>query len=65
MVGPDVGQRRALKLVNNMMVGATLVATCEAIPFSVLSGLSPRIFLDMISVSTDRSFTGERILNRR
>lgn len=64
MVGPDVGQGQALKLVNNMIVGATLVATCEAILFGVRSGLSPRIILDMINVSTGRSFTSESILNK-
>jgi 3-hydroxyisobutyrate dehydrogenase-like beta-hydroxyacid dehydrogenase len=64
MVGPDVGQGQALKLVNNMIVGATLVATCEAILFGVRSGLSPRIILDVINVSTGRSFTSESILNK-
>jgi 3-hydroxyisobutyrate dehydrogenase-like beta-hydroxyacid dehydrogenase len=64
MVGADVGQGQALKLVNNMIVGATLVATCEAILFGVRSGLSPRVILDMINVSTGRSFTSESILNK-
>jgi 3-hydroxyisobutyrate dehydrogenase-like beta-hydroxyacid dehydrogenase len=64
MVGAEVGHGQALKLVNNMIVGATLVATCEAILFGVRSGLSPRVVLDMINVSTGRSFTSESILNK-
>jgi 3-hydroxyisobutyrate dehydrogenase-like beta-hydroxyacid dehydrogenase len=64
MVGTDVGQGQALKLVNNMIVATTLVATCEAILFGVRSGLSPRVILDMINATTGRSFASESILNK-
>jgi 3-hydroxyisobutyrate dehydrogenase-like beta-hydroxyacid dehydrogenase len=64
LVGTEVGQGQALKLVNNMIVGATLVATCEAMLFGIRSGLSPKVILDMINVSTGRSFTSEHIISK-
>jgi 3-hydroxyisobutyrate dehydrogenase-like beta-hydroxyacid dehydrogenase len=64
LVGTEVGQGQALKLVNNMIVGATLVATCEAMLFGIRTGLSPKVILDMINVSTGRSFTSEHIISK-
>jgi 3-hydroxyisobutyrate dehydrogenase-like beta-hydroxyacid dehydrogenase len=61
-VGDEVGQGQALKLVNNMIVGATLVASCEAMLFGVKAGLSAQVVLDMLNVSTGRSLTSERII---
>jgi 3-hydroxyisobutyrate dehydrogenase-like beta-hydroxyacid dehydrogenase len=61
-VGDEVGQGQALKLVNNMIVGATLVATCEAMLFGVKAGLSAQVMLDMLNVSTARSLTSEKII---
>jgi 3-hydroxyisobutyrate dehydrogenase-like beta-hydroxyacid dehydrogenase len=64
LVGAEVGQGQSLKLVNNMIVGATLAATCEAVLFGVRCGISPRTIVDMINVSTGRSFSSEHILNK-
>jgi 3-hydroxyisobutyrate dehydrogenase-like beta-hydroxyacid dehydrogenase len=63
LVGSEVGQGQCLKLVNNMIVGATLAATCEAVLFGIRSGLAPRTILDMINASTGRSFSSEHILD--
>jgi 3-hydroxyisobutyrate dehydrogenase-like beta-hydroxyacid dehydrogenase len=64
LVGNEVGQGQSLKLVNNMIVGATLAATCEAVLFGIRSGLAPRTIVDMINASTGRSFSSEHILNK-
>ncbi|SDJ53779.1 2-hydroxymethylglutarate dehydrogenase [Bradyrhizobium sp. Rc2d] len=64
LVGAEVGQGQSLKLVNNMIVGATLAATCEAVLFGIRCGLAPRTIVDMINASTGRSFSSEHILNK-
>lgn len=63
-VGAQPGLGQALKLVNNMALGATLVATCEALLFGIKAGLDPRTLLDMINASTGRSFASEAIIDR-
>ena len=63
-VGTEVGQGQILKLINNMIVGATLIASAEAILFGAKSGLDPKVILDMVNVSTGRSFTSEHILTK-
>ncbi|WP_454019884.1 NAD(P)-dependent oxidoreductase [Azospirillum sp. Marseille-Q6669] len=64
-VGTGVGQGQALKLINNMIVGANLVAASEAILFGVRFGLSADAILDMLNASTARSFVTESILADR
>lgn len=64
-VGEEAGQGQTLKLVNNMIVGANLVAAAEAILFGVRAGLAPETILDMLNASTARSFVTEEILGRR
>lgn len=61
-VGPEIGQGQVLKLVNNTIVAATLIASAEAILFAVKSGIGPKVILDMINVSTARTFASENIL---
>lgn len=61
-VGEKPGLGQTLKLVNNMIVGATLVATCEAVLFGIKSGLDAQVLLDMLNKSTARSFTSENIV---
>lgn len=61
-VGVEPGAGQILKLVNNMIVGSTLIATSEAVLFGVKSGLDARVLLDMLNVSTARSFASEAIL---
>lgn len=61
-VGTEPGAGQTLKLVNNMIVGATLIATCEAILFGLKSGLDARVLLDMLNASTARSFASETLV---
>jgi 3-hydroxyisobutyrate dehydrogenase-like beta-hydroxyacid dehydrogenase len=63
-VGTQPGMGQTLKLVNNMIVGSTLIATCEAVLFGVKSGLDPQVLLDMLNASTARSFTSETIVGK-
>jgi 3-hydroxyisobutyrate dehydrogenase-like beta-hydroxyacid dehydrogenase len=61
-VGEQPGLGQTLKLVNNMIVGATLIATCEAVLFGIKKGLDPLVLIDMLNKSTARSFTSENIV---
>lgn len=61
-IGTKPGLGQTLKLVNNMIVGATLVATSEALLFGIKAGLEPRQMLEMLNASTARSFSSEHIL---
>jgi 3-hydroxyisobutyrate dehydrogenase-like beta-hydroxyacid dehydrogenase len=63
-VGDGVGQGQALKLINNMIVGANLVVATEAILFGVKFGLSADVILKMLNASTGRSFVTEEILGK-
>jgi 3-hydroxyisobutyrate dehydrogenase-like beta-hydroxyacid dehydrogenase len=63
-VGTQPGMGQTLKLVNNMIVGSTLIATCEPVLFGIKSGLDPRVLLDMLNASTARSFTSEAIVGK-
>lgn len=69
-VGTDPGMGQALKLVNNMIVASTLVATAEAVLMGAKAGLRPQEMVRMLNVSTARSFTtevliGQCVLSRR
>ncbi|CAD5109974.1 NAD(P)-dependent oxidoreductase [Zestomonas carbonaria] len=61
-IGDQAGLGQTLKLVNNMIVGATLVATSEALLFGIKAGLEPRQMLEILNVSTARSYTSENML---
>jgi 3-hydroxyisobutyrate dehydrogenase-like beta-hydroxyacid dehydrogenase len=61
-IGTEPGLGQTLKLVNNMIVAATLVVTSEAMLFGVKAGLDARQMVEMLNASTARSFTSEQIL---
>lgn len=63
-VGAEPGLGQVLKLVNNMTVGATLLATAEAVLFGIKSGLDAGVLLDMLNASTARSFASESLLGQ-
>lgn len=63
-VGSAPGMGQALKLVNNMIVASTLVATSEAILMGVKAGLDPAAMIKMLNVSTARSFTTEVLIGQ-
>ena len=54
-----LGQRLAMKLVNNMLVQVNTVAVAEALVLGVKAGLDPQTIYDVVRVSTGTSFAFE------
>ena len=52
--GPS-GSGQAAKICNNLLLGATMVATCEAFLLARKLGLDPQTFFDISSVSSGQS----------
>lgn len=61
-LGDAAGLGQTLKLVNNMIVGATLVVTSEALLFGIKAGLDARQMLEILNVGTARSYASEHML---
>jgi len=53
--GPGAGQ--AAKICNNMLLGATMAATCEAFVLAVKLGLDPQTFFDISSKASGQSWS--------
>lgn len=53
----DAGNGQAAKICNNMLVGATMIATCEAFVMAKKIGLDPQTFYDISSVSSGQSWS--------
>ena len=53
--GPGAGQ--AAKICNNMILGATMIATCEAFVLAQALGLDAQAFYDIASVSSGQSWS--------
>jgi len=53
--GPGAGQ--AAKICNNMLLGATMIATCEAFVLAEKLGLEAQTFYDIASVSSGQSWS--------
>jgi 3-hydroxyisobutyrate dehydrogenase len=51
------GAGQAAKLCNNLILGATMIATCEGLLLAEKLGLDPQKFYDIASVSTGRSWS--------
>jgi 3-hydroxyisobutyrate dehydrogenase len=51
------GAGQAAKVCNNMLLGATMVATCEAFVLAEKLGLDPQKFYDIASVSSGQSWS--------
>lgn len=61
-LGTDPSLGQTLKIINNTLYATTMVASCEALVYGVKAGLDPKTMLDVINVSSGRSFaTMERI----
>lgn len=54
--GP-AGNGQAAKICNNMLLGATMIATCEAFAMARKLGLDPQTFYDISSVSSGQSWS--------
>lgn len=51
------GAGQAAKICNNMLLGATMVATCEAFLLAQKLGLDPQTFFDISSVSSGQGWS--------
>jgi 3-hydroxyisobutyrate dehydrogenase len=51
------GNGQAAKICNNMLLGATMVATCESFVMARKLGLDPQTFYDISSVSSGQSWS--------
>ena len=51
------GAGQAAKICNNMILGATMIATCEAFVLAEKLGLEPQAFYDIASVSSGQSWS--------
>ena len=54
------GMGQAAKIANNMLLGATMVATCEAFRLAERLGLDAQTFFDISSVSSGQSWSMTR-----
>ncbi|MEP7315460.1 MAG: 3-hydroxyisobutyrate dehydrogenase, partial [Sphingomicrobium sp.] len=53
----DAGAGQAAKIVNNMLLGATMAATCEAFVLAQKLGLDPQTFYDISSKASGQSWS--------
>ena len=58
--GP-LGSGHAMKALNNFITGTGFVATCEALVVGMKVGLDPAVMLEIINVSTGKTFTSQVI----
>jgi len=61
-LGTDPSLGQTMKIINNTLYATSIVASSEALVYGVKAGLDPKTMLDVINVSSGRSFaTLERI----
>jgi 3-hydroxyisobutyrate dehydrogenase len=61
-LGADASLGQTMKILNNTLFAASMVASSEALVYGVKAGLDPQMMLDVINVSSGRSYaTQERI----
>lgn len=61
-VGENPALGQTMKIINNTLYATSMISACEALVYGVKSGLDPQAMLDVINVSSGRSFaTMERI----
>jgi 3-hydroxyisobutyrate dehydrogenase len=53
----DAGAGQAAKICNNMILGATMIATCEAFVMAQKLGLDPKVFFDIASEASGQSWS--------
>ena len=53
----DAGAGQAAKICNNMILGATMVVTCEAFVLAQKLGLDPKVFFDISSQASGQSWS--------
>ena len=60
-VGSEPGQGQRMKMVNNHLAISTLLTTSEALAYGEAGGLDMETMLDILNVSSGRSYTTEHI----
>ena len=58
-VGSEPGQGQRMKMVNNHLAISTLLTTSEALAYGEAGGLDMKTMLDVLNVSSGRSYTTE------
>src|SRR4029078_3757183 len=53
----ELGAGQAAKICNNMILGATMGATCEVFVLAQMRGLAPQLFFDISSKTSDQSLS--------
>ena len=53
----EAGSGQAAKICNNMILGATMVVTCEAFVLAQKLGLDPKVFFDISSKASGQSWS--------
>jgi 3-hydroxyisobutyrate dehydrogenase len=53
----QLGAGQAAKICNNMILGATMIVTCEAFVLAQKLGLDPRVFFDISSKASGQSWS--------
>ena len=53
----EAGAGQAAKICNNMILGATMIATCEAFALAQKLGLDPQVFYDISSKASGQSWS--------
>ncbi len=53
----SAGAGQAAKICNNMLLGASMVATCEAMALAERLGLDPQTFFDIASISSGQNWS--------
>jgi 3-hydroxyisobutyrate dehydrogenase-like beta-hydroxyacid dehydrogenase len=62
VMGERPGQAQVMKLVNNLLFAANLVAACEGLAMGAKAGLDSDAMLAMVNAGTGRSMATERVL---
>lgn len=55
-VGPNVGDGQAMKMINQLMAGINIAASCEAMVLAAKAGLDPQQAYDIIRISAGGSW---------
>ncbi|CAG9833170.1 unnamed protein product [Diabrotica balteata] len=55
----DIGAGQIAKLCNNLILGITMIGTCEAMNLGVKLGLDPKLLTNIVNVSTGRSWSSD------
>ena len=63
VLGEEPGQAQVMKLVNNLIFAANMVATLEGLSMGAKAGLKPDSMLAMINAGTGRSMVSENVID--